>query len=88
MTQTPLAETIARITAPDLYLYTDVGDLGADWVRADELVRADAPHLYSPKRNASSAYLHIWRRDMPRRRRHEHPLVDRDTNGYSSQVLN
>jgi hypothetical protein len=44
-TQTPLAETIARVTVLDDYLYTDVGDLEAGWVRADELMRADAPHL-------------------------------------------
>jgi hypothetical protein len=42
---TPLAETIARVTALDAYLFTDVGYLEAGWVRADELVRADRPHL-------------------------------------------
>jgi hypothetical protein len=45
MTQTLLAETIARVTALDNYLYTDVGDLEAGWVRADELARADSSHL-------------------------------------------
>jgi hypothetical protein len=44
-TQTPLVETIARVTALDPYLYTDVGDLEAAWVRADELARVDTPYL-------------------------------------------
>ena len=35
MTHTPLSATIARVTALDHYLYTDLGDLEAGWVRAD-----------------------------------------------------
>jgi hypothetical protein len=50
-----LADTLARVTSLDPYLFTDQGDLETDWFRASEL-RAGAPQLDAGLKFAITRY--------------------------------
>ncbi len=57
-----LADTLARVTALDPYLFTDQGDVEGQWFRASDLLRADAPQLDAGLKFAISRYPDAERR--------------------------